>query len=102
MTSLVADGMHYIRMADGSEELYILDSDPEERFDLAGSPAQGVSPAIPNSTLDDAQEAGPLAAPHPAGLVVYGLTNSNTHSPHNLCHRVPRLGVLEVPRGARG
>jgi hypothetical protein len=29
--------MHYIRTADGLEELYILDSDPEERFNLAGS-----------------------------------------------------------------
>ena len=38
MTSLVADGMHYIRDGDGSEELYVLDSDPEERFNLAGSP----------------------------------------------------------------
>jgi hypothetical protein len=38
MKSLVARGMHYIRSADGSEELYTLKSDPEERFNLAGSP----------------------------------------------------------------
>jgi hypothetical protein len=38
MNSLVAGGMHYIRSADGSEELYNLKSDPEERFNLAGSP----------------------------------------------------------------
>ena len=69
MTSLVADGMHYIRMADGSEELYLLDSDPEERFNLAGSPpCAGVSPAIPNSTLDDAQETGPIEPSTPRSL----------------------------------
>jgi hypothetical protein len=38
MKSLVADGMHYIRTADGFEELYLLDGDPEERMNLAGSP----------------------------------------------------------------
>jgi arylsulfatase A-like enzyme len=36
MKSLVADGMHYIREADGHEELYLLKSDPEEESDLAG------------------------------------------------------------------
>ena len=30
-------GMHYIRTADGLEELYMLNIDPEERFNLAGS-----------------------------------------------------------------
>jgi len=39
MKSLVARGMHYIRSADGIEELYALRSDPEERLNLAGSPA---------------------------------------------------------------
>jgi len=39
MKSLVAEGMHYIRTADGLEELYVLKSDPEERLDLAGSPS---------------------------------------------------------------
>jgi arylsulfatase A-like enzyme len=38
MKSLVAEGMHYIRSADGREELYRLDSDPQERFDLAAYP----------------------------------------------------------------
>jgi arylsulfatase A-like enzyme len=38
MRSLVAWGMHYIRSADGLEELYMLDSDPEERLNVAGSP----------------------------------------------------------------
>jgi arylsulfatase A-like enzyme len=38
MKSLVANGMHYIRTADGMEELYMLSSDPEERFNIAGSP----------------------------------------------------------------
>lgn len=38
MKSLVAGGMHYIRSGDGSEELYALRSDPEERFNLAGAP----------------------------------------------------------------
>jgi hypothetical protein len=37
MSSLVAGGMHYIRTADGLEELYLLNSDPEEKFNLAGS-----------------------------------------------------------------
>jgi arylsulfatase A-like enzyme len=37
MKSLVARGMHYIRTADGLEELYMLKSDPEERFNVAGS-----------------------------------------------------------------
>jgi arylsulfatase A-like enzyme len=35
MKSLVVAGMHYIRMADGSEELYNLDSDVEEKNNLA-------------------------------------------------------------------
>jgi arylsulfatase A-like enzyme len=38
MKSLVAGGMHYIRSGDGSEELYALKSDPEERLNLAGAP----------------------------------------------------------------
>ena len=36
MKSLVAGGMHYIRSGDGSEELYALRSDPEERLNVAG------------------------------------------------------------------
>jgi hypothetical protein len=39
MKSLVAGGMHYIRSGDGSEELYAIRTDPEERFNLAGAPA---------------------------------------------------------------
>ena len=39
MMSLVAEGMHYIRAGDGVEELYGLNTDPEERLDLAGAPA---------------------------------------------------------------
>jgi arylsulfatase A-like enzyme len=39
MKSLVAGGMHYIRSGDGSEELYSLRSDPEERLNLVGAPA---------------------------------------------------------------
>jgi arylsulfatase A-like enzyme len=38
MKALVASGKHYIRTADGREELYDLASDPEERFNLADSP----------------------------------------------------------------
>jgi arylsulfatase A-like enzyme len=38
MKSLVGEGMHYIRTADGLEELYLLDSDSEERTSLAASP----------------------------------------------------------------
>jgi arylsulfatase A-like enzyme len=36
MKSMVGGGMHYIRSGDGTEELYALDSDPEERMDVAG------------------------------------------------------------------
>ena len=35
MQALVAEEMHYIRTADGLEELYLLNSDPEERSNLA-------------------------------------------------------------------
>ncbi len=38
MKSVVARGMHYIRTADGLEELYELSSDPEEKVNMAGSP----------------------------------------------------------------
>jgi arylsulfatase A-like enzyme len=39
MKSLVAGGMHYIRSGDGSEELYNVRSDPQERINLSGAPA---------------------------------------------------------------
>ena len=39
MKSLIADGKHYIRSADGREELYHLKTDPDERGDLAVYPA---------------------------------------------------------------
>ncbi|HZW29940.1 MAG TPA: sulfatase [Isosphaeraceae bacterium] len=39
MQALVAGTMHYIRAGDGSEELYSLGADPEERFNLAGATA---------------------------------------------------------------
>ncbi len=35
MKALVAGGMHYIRSGDGSEELYSMNRDPEERTNLA-------------------------------------------------------------------
>jgi len=35
MKSLVAGGLHYIHSADGVEELYILESDPEEKQNIA-------------------------------------------------------------------
>jgi hypothetical protein len=38
MKGLIAAGMHYIHAADGQEELFSLNSDPEERFNLAGLP----------------------------------------------------------------
>jgi len=38
MRSLVAWGMHYIREADGREELYVLSSDPQEQVNHAGAP----------------------------------------------------------------
>jgi arylsulfatase A-like enzyme len=41
LKSLVGGRMHYIRAGDGSEELYNLETDPEERLNLAGAPAAG-------------------------------------------------------------
>ena len=41
MSSVVNTGMHYIRLADRREELYLLDSDPEEQHNVAGSPMAG-------------------------------------------------------------
>ena len=38
MKAMVAGGMHYIRSGDGTEELYALKADPEERMNLAGFP----------------------------------------------------------------
>ena len=35
MKATVAGGMHYIKMADGSEELYNINSDVEEKVNLA-------------------------------------------------------------------
>jgi arylsulfatase A-like enzyme len=43
MQALVADGMHYIRLADELEELYFLKSDPEEQSNMAAhSSARGI------------------------------------------------------------
>jgi arylsulfatase A-like enzyme len=39
MNSLVLEGMHYIRTADGLEELYLLDADPDELSNLAPYPS---------------------------------------------------------------
>ena len=38
MKAMVAEGMHYIRTADGREELYVLKTDPEEPSNLAAYP----------------------------------------------------------------
>jgi hypothetical protein len=38
MKAMVAGGMHYIRSGNGREELYALDSDPQEQTDAAGFP----------------------------------------------------------------
>jgi arylsulfatase A-like enzyme len=38
MSSVVARGMHYIRTADGLEELYMLNADPDETINLAAAP----------------------------------------------------------------
>jgi arylsulfatase A-like enzyme len=38
MVSIVAEGMHFIRSGDGSEELFAMKTDPEERVNLAGLP----------------------------------------------------------------
>jgi len=37
MTSLVAEGLHYIKNGDGREELYDFENDPDEERDLATS-----------------------------------------------------------------
>src|SRR5262249_35846185 len=39
LKGLVGGGLHYIRSADGREELFSLDSDPEERRNLADRPS---------------------------------------------------------------
>ena len=44
MKGAVAGGMHYIRMADGSEELYNINLDVDEIVNLAGDP--GASPLV--------------------------------------------------------
>jgi arylsulfatase A-like enzyme len=41
MKALIDEGMHYIQAGDGSEELYNLRSDPEERLNLAGGTRAG-------------------------------------------------------------
>jgi arylsulfatase A-like enzyme len=38
MKGLIAEGMHYIRRGDGVEELYLLNTDPEERSNVAAYP----------------------------------------------------------------
>jgi arylsulfatase A-like enzyme len=38
MQAIVSEGMHYIRSADGFEELYFLDPDPEEQSSVAAYP----------------------------------------------------------------
>jgi arylsulfatase A-like enzyme len=38
MQAIVSEGMHYIRSADGFEELYFLDSDPEEQSSVVAYP----------------------------------------------------------------
>jgi arylsulfatase A-like enzyme len=44
MASLIVDSMHYIRNGDGSEELYDLARDPEEKTNLAGSGSAATEP----------------------------------------------------------
>ena len=58
MKAVVAAGMHYIQMADGSEELYNINSDVEEKVNLA--PEGDMLPVlvgIPKSAGSDAPEA---------------------------------------------
>jgi arylsulfatase A-like enzyme len=50
MQSLIARGLHYIRTGDGLEELYVLNSDPEEQFNIVGSAlAREMLPAFRNA-----------------------------------------------------
>jgi hypothetical protein len=51
MKSLVRDGFHYIRNGDGSEELYDLARDIEERHDLSGIPEYQTHVVESRSTL---------------------------------------------------
>jgi arylsulfatase A-like enzyme len=56
MTSIVADGMSYIRNADGTEELYRLLDDPQESRNLAGEPSD--RPALERLRALAAREVG--------------------------------------------
>ena len=54
MKSLVAEGMHYIRRGDGLEELYLLNSDPQERIEPGRvSVCVGAAPAVPDQSRGD-------------------------------------------------
>ncbi len=58
MKAVVAAGMHYIRMADGSEELYNINSDVEEKDNLAPARRQIAGPCgIPKFAGSDAPDA---------------------------------------------
>lgn len=59
--SLISDGMHYIRMADGSEELYDLEADSLEVHSIVGTPqGEAALPAL-RSRLDSVNAAVPIA-----------------------------------------
>jgi arylsulfatase A-like enzyme len=59
--SLISDGMHYIRMADGSEELYDLEADSLEVHSIVATPqGEAALPAL-RSRLDSVNAAVPIA-----------------------------------------
>jgi arylsulfatase A-like enzyme len=62
MKSLVADGYHYVRNGDGTEELYDFRGDPAEERDLAGSAEGGDQLARFRTSLQE------ILAPHLASV----------------------------------
>ena len=57
--SLISDGVHYIRMADGREELYDLETDSLETRSLVGTPEGAALLAGLRSRLDSINTAHP-------------------------------------------
>jgi arylsulfatase A-like enzyme len=68
MQALVAGGMHYIRLGDGSEELYALGPDPEEKTNLAGLPNAAPSLAGFRGALESIMRGSSQPAPATAAV----------------------------------
>ena len=61
MRSVVIHGFHYIRLGDGSEELYDFQRDSSERVNLAGDSSYAGALADGRQTLDAVLHAAPPA-----------------------------------------